>query len=130
MNKVIFSVIFSICFFLFSQTGRKRGNHIFCFSRFHFVLTRKICALYTGLILCYNMLLADYETNLQAQLQGNCRATKKKGKVVNIFVMPSAYLYIYASVRRDNIKIFFILRFMGMGMLCIVYSIQLVKTIR
>lgn len=54
---------------------------------------------------------------------------KKKGQVVNIFVMPSAYVYIYASVRRDNIKIFFILMFMGMGMLCIVYSIQLVKTI-
>lgn len=76
------------------------------------------------------MLLADYETNLQAQLQGNCRATKKKkGQVVNISVMPSAYVYIHASVRRNNTKIFFILRFVGMGMLCIVYSIQLVKTI-
>lgn len=49
------------------------------------------------------MLLADYETNLQAQLQGNSEEQlKKKGQVVNIFVMPSAYVYIHASVRRNN----------------------------
>lgn len=74
------------------------------------------------------MLLADYETNLQAQLQGNSvEQLKKKGQVVNIFVMPSAYVYIHASMRRNKTKLFFILRFVGMGMLCIVYSIQLVK---
>lgn len=125
----LFFCHFSICFFLFSQTGRKRGNHIFCFSRFHFVLTRKICALYTGLycaITCYWRIMKQiYRRSFKETVE----QLKKKGQVVNIFVMPSAYVYIHASVRRNNTKIFFILRFVGMGMLCIVYSIQLVKTI-
>lgn len=130
LNKVIFSVIFLFVFFLFSQTGRKRGNHIFCFSRFHFVLTRKICALYTGLycaITCYWRIMKQiYRRSFKETVE---QLKKKKGQVVNISVMPSAYVYIHASVRRNNTKIFFILRFVGMGMLCIVYSIQLVKTI-
>lgn len=115
MNKVIFSVIFLFVFFLFSQTGRKRGNHIFCFSRFHFVLTRKICALYTGLycaITCYWRIMKQiYRRSFKETVE----QLKKKGYVVNIFVMPSAYVYIHASVRRDNIKIFFHINVYGYG---------------